>query len=449
MSLLAVLVAAAQLAGAAQITQVYGPLRLRGSHPQMLGPYMQSSRQFDRPGWITRFETWVVDKDGRPVDQSVFCHSVFEYYPVPGGPPSLHVTTEEGKNVVAFPSGYGVRVDTAPLYLLEMMLQSDDPSVDRELYFKVTWDVTYEGDGPPLKSLESYKVKILAGEGRSPAAMTDGQDWWVPPGRHEYSARFLLPYSGEVHFIAPHVHRYASVLRLKDEQTGHVLYEDRVRAGKAFTLERIPVFSGDKGIPLVEGRPYLFEVVYDNPLKKPVEAMANLRLFIVPAAQRRPDVLVLGSHPPLPPALAARALDLSVPGEGLVRQLRRFDALDAVPFRWLVLFHSTDTFAEERSFLDHKLTFVEGAPPPPASELSPTLSERAAALLWTLKFAPAKNRKAFRDMRLYIVPTPEDHAFAVELSSHVAHAAHTPWMKNVSVSETLDPSTFDLPPRPE
>jgi hypothetical protein len=103
--------------------------------------------------------------------------------------------------------------------------------------------------------------------------------WWVPPGRHEYKRRFVLPASGRVHFATVHIHRYGIAYSLRDVATGRVLMEGKPAEGGRREMLEVPVYSDKDGLLLEKDAEYEFSVVYDNTLSEKVSAMGTLHLF--------------------------------------------------------------------------------------------------------------------------------------------------------------------------
>ncbi|NNN05800.1 MAG: hypothetical protein HKL90_07850 [Elusimicrobia bacterium] len=287
-------------AGAEEIDQILGPLRLKGRHPTMMGPYISTTVQFDRPGWIRSFGVRLLDADQRPSpDNTVFCHAVFRAPPTAislGGEDyqfGNNLPLTSGQDTIAFPAGFGFHVDTTSLYVVEAMLQSPYDSIDARYYFKVAFDFVPDAERVPLRPLYHVSVRIgpqerFSRRGRSrrdakqmaPSAREDLMHmWWVPPGRHEYRTRFSLPASGRVHFATVHIHRYGVAYTLRDVATGRVLMTGRPKEGSQREMLEVPVYSDKTGLLLKKDADYEFSVAYDNPLKENVSAMGTLHLF--------------------------------------------------------------------------------------------------------------------------------------------------------------------------
>lgn len=286
--------------GAEEIDQILGPLRLKGRHPTMMGPYITTTLQFDRPGWIRSFGVRLLDADQRlSADNTVFCHAVFRAPPTAinlGGEDyrfGNNLPLTAGQDTIAFPAGFGFHVDTTSLYVVEAMLQSPYDTLDARYYFKVIFDFVADAEHAPLSPLYHISVRIgpherFSQRGRSrrdakqmaPSAREDLLHmWWVPPGRHEYATRFSLPASGRVHFATVHIHRYGVAYTLREVATGRVLIAGRPIEGLRREMAEVPVYSDKTGLLLKKGADYEFSVAYDNPLKENVSAMGTLHLF--------------------------------------------------------------------------------------------------------------------------------------------------------------------------
>ncbi len=296
----AAFVALAAASGAEEIDQTLGPLRLKGRHPTMMGPYITTTIQFDRPGWIRSFGVHLLDADQRPSpDNTVFCHAVFR-----APPTAINLSGEDyqfgnnlpltaGQDTISFPAGFGFHVDTTSLYVVEAMLQSPYDSIDARYYFKVAFNFVADAERVSVRPLYHVSVRIGPGEGFSrrgrsrrdakQMASSAREDlmhmWWVPPGRHEYTVRFTLPASGRVHFATVHIHRYGVGYALRAVATGHVLLSGHPAEGSRREMLEVPVYSDKTGLLLEKNVEYEFSVTYDNPLQENVSAMGTLHLF--------------------------------------------------------------------------------------------------------------------------------------------------------------------------
>lgn len=267
------------------------PLRLKGVQHAMIGPRGSQTVLFDEPGWIASFESYVVDAQGRRrEDQSAFCHTTFHYgrYDLP---PHPRVTVDEGVHRIAFPRGFGFKVRADAMYMLDMMLQSDDPAKDETLSVLTELDFRPERPGTALRSLTHYYIHLWP---RGPEVRTlDRREWgvwWVPKGRHRYESVTSVPVSGRVHFMTAHLHRGAAEYELADDATGRVLFRGVVRSDARGRIARVPVYSSAEGFPLSAGQPVRLRVVYENASDEPLVAMTTLHLF-VDAAGAEPSML--------------------------------------------------------------------------------------------------------------------------------------------------------------
>jgi hypothetical protein len=267
-------------AAAERLSFTTPPLRLKGVQHAMIGPKAVQTVLFDEPGWIVSFDSFVTDERGRRrADQSAFCHTTFHYgrYDQPQHP---RVTVDEGVHRIAFPKGFGFKVRPDAMYMLDMMLQSEDPDKDETLSVRTELDFRPERPGTALRSLTHYFIHVWP---RGPQVRTlDSREWgvwWVPKGRHRYESVTPAPASGRVHFMTVHLHRGAAEYELADDASGRVLHRGVVRSDARGEIAEVPVYSSAEGFPLTAGQPVRLSVVYDNPSDKPLVAMATLHLF--------------------------------------------------------------------------------------------------------------------------------------------------------------------------
>jgi len=277
-------------AGAAARAQtrrwVLGPVEMKGKQVPMMGPYILKSLEFEKPGWVRRFKTVVLDREKKPVeDSTVFCHATFrmaERFRNLG----RTLTVSEGFNEIAFPEGFGLPVDAGEKHAFNLMLQSDGPEHDGMYYFDVTVDMVERGGPEKLKSLIFRLIDITSFVDQEDAIPMPGMplEWWVPPGKHVYRQKFSQITSERVHYMSAHIHRYGTGYRLMHPASGTILFDGKTVQDGARRLEGVSDYSSVEGILLREGEEYEFSVFYDNPLKTNIAAMGTLSLFARPEA---------------------------------------------------------------------------------------------------------------------------------------------------------------------
>lgn len=269
--------------GAKEMTEVVGPLRLAGKHLPMFGPHIDKTVRFKRNGLVTGFSDRVLDEGKKPVDDdSIWCHTSLIWPDL--SPDKLRkdrLILGEGIRKIIFPDGFGFPIRASAPYRLNMMLQSQDESLNRDYYFSVGIHIAEEGKGPRLKNL--FLLPLSVGHHDAKESISGWGDWWVPPRQRQLKSKsFTMPVSGTIHVMAPHLHRYATRLTLKEQNSGRVLYDEAPLEDGERRLTKVPYYSSRVGLPREKGRSYELSVVYDNPSSEKISVMAGLYLFIHP-----------------------------------------------------------------------------------------------------------------------------------------------------------------------
>jgi hypothetical protein len=286
MALSALLLASA--AAGETVVRELGPLKLEGPTKPMEGPQADGAVHFDHAGYITAHRVDILDAAGRSrVRDGLHCHSIFhreggdDSVALPGAAylrsEPVRLGTSDNQAEILFPAGFGVYVDSSTPYGVSGMLTDPEGAHGGEYRMRYTFELAPAD--PPLKRLRGLLVKIPG------HAMPDGKEcghageWMVPSGRHVYETAFTMPETARVHYMSAHVHAHARELALVDPR-GRVLHRAPVVLGERGQPVDSPLYSSAEGLLLRKGARYVFRVVYENPGAAPIDAMANLRLFV-------------------------------------------------------------------------------------------------------------------------------------------------------------------------
>ena len=287
-SLRAALAAAALLGAASARAEVLrlGPLRIRGAHAPMAGPFITQSIDFPKDVVLRSASVVLLGPDGKPdPDQTLLCHVTLadsDASHMPGKTPHV-LTLDLGTRRLDLPDGYGVRLAANRRYLVNAMLASNDPAVDREETFLITLDVAEAAAAGAPRAVAAHTVGLRA-QDAGQDGVTGDFDWLVPPGRHEYSRTVPQPETETVRALSAHLHRYASSVRIAEAGTGKKVFEGAVERGADGTLLRAPVWNAAAPLVLKAGTRYVWTAVYDNTGREPMRAMATFYVFEDPPA---------------------------------------------------------------------------------------------------------------------------------------------------------------------
>jgi hypothetical protein len=219
--------------------------------------------------------------DGKPdPDQTLLCHVTLadsDASHVPGKAPHV-LTLDLGTRRLDLPAGYGVRLAAGRRYLVNAMLASNDPAVDREETFLITLDVEEAAAAGAPRAVAARTVGLRAMDAGADA-VTGDFDWLVPPGRHEYSRTVVQEESETIRAISAHLHRYAASVSIAEADTGKKIFEGAVERGGDGMLKRAPVWNAAAPLVLKGGTRYVWTAVYDNTGREPARAMATFYLF--------------------------------------------------------------------------------------------------------------------------------------------------------------------------
>ena len=282
--------------------------------------------------WITGIRSEVVDAtDGTPSPDEFMCHTNVSFanfdehhrifYPDGSGGRSHPrvFTLSQGQLAVSFPSGFGVPIlSSEPLAVDTQALNLNQPDADEQLRIRTTIDYVRDADlDQPMRPLTQRAAQgavLVSGkdgyhgvsEGNPdehgpgcqlgvPQSASSMQDpfgrvfaahWQVPPGRevnHSLVTRFMsIPYDTTVHYIAVHLHPFATSLELRDLTADSVVFRSHARGPEVgIGLEHVETFSSEEGIRVYADHEYELVSVYENTTDQVQDSMAVMFLYLL------------------------------------------------------------------------------------------------------------------------------------------------------------------------
>jgi hypothetical protein len=281
--LLAALLIGAPAAARVRVVRL-GPVRIRGAHAAMAGPFVTQSLDFPNDVLLRSASVRLLGPDGEEeADQSLLCHVTLadaDGTLVAGQAPHL-LTLDLGTRRLELPAGYGILLKANRRYLLNAMLFSADPAIDQSRLFEVSLDADDAAGSAATRPVAARTVGLRA-EDAGAAPVTGPFDWLVPPGRHSYSRILLNPETETMRAISAHLHRYARSVSIAEKDTGKIVFSGEVERGPDGMLRRAPVWNRAEPLVLRGGTRYVWTVVYDNSGREPARAMATFYLFADP-----------------------------------------------------------------------------------------------------------------------------------------------------------------------
>jgi len=282
--------------------------------------------------WITGIHSEVVDSlGGNPADDAFMCHTnvsfaQFEehhriFYPN-GSAGRSHprlFTLSQGQLSLAFPPGFGVPVlSNEPLAVDTQALNLNHSVIDEQVRIRTTIDYTPDADlQQPMRPLmqraaqgavlvsgkdgyhgisegnpEQHGPGCQVGMPQSASGMQDAfgrvfaPHWQVPPGRevnHSLVTRFMdIRYDTTIHYIAVHLHPFATSLELRDLTADSIVFRSNARAPETGVgLEHVEAFSSEEGIPVYADHEYELVSVYQNTTDQTQDSMAVMFLYLL------------------------------------------------------------------------------------------------------------------------------------------------------------------------
>lgn len=290
------------------------PLPIDRLYPSMTGAFDRADIP-DDVDWITSIATEVINEDtGASMGGEFFCHSQLEI----AGSIRLAVHATGGEEL-RLPHGCAIPVsrifkharrDARDLTYFGMVLNNHFPEIDETARIRATIEYYRDEDvgwPSPLKKLfyrdltiwmqdiEEYcppedGAQVHADESTH-CVLVKGENvhWMVPPGQ-QFSQRTvsnLVPLPSRVHMAQAHLHNYGRWVRLRDLETGEVLWETHAEyMPDRMQITDIPSYSSEEGFMVYPDRDYEIEAFYDNTTDHDVDAMAVIYLYFNPAGNQ-------------------------------------------------------------------------------------------------------------------------------------------------------------------
>ena len=109
--------------------------------------------------------------------------------------------------------------------------------------------------------------------------------WKVEPGIEEnrtlVTQWMVIPFDTTVHYIAVHLHPFATSLELRDLTANSSIYKSHTTAPKdGIGLTRVESFSSEEGIPIFKDHEYELVSRYDNTSGVDQDSMAVMFLYL-------------------------------------------------------------------------------------------------------------------------------------------------------------------------
>lgn len=277
--------------------------------------------------WITGYRADMVAADGAtPMPQEFMCHSNLDI-DVPAHQSALDAditfsprlfTLSQGQLEIDFPAGYGIPVRRSePLRLTTQVLNLNHEAPDIEVRHRVT--VTFVADGDvagrmkALQPIAAYGLALtagvsghygvedpdpevhgpgcLVGESASDHAYEDGLGhvfaghWQVPPGHQEnrtlVTRLMNVPYATEIHYVAVHLHPFATSLELRDLTDAKTLFRaEASQFGDKVGLATVDHFASPEGVAVYPDHEYELFSVYDNTSDEMQDSMAVMYIYL-------------------------------------------------------------------------------------------------------------------------------------------------------------------------
>jgi hypothetical protein len=223
--------------------------------------------RFAEPVWIVGYKTEVLDASNSPARGNFLCHTFLG---------DQRVTQHDDREMVAIysdaftpeirlPDGYGLRVRGGePLHWMPLFNNRQENPV--RVRMKAAIAVIREKDRTkPIQPLYSTLRSV-----RTPHL------FFVQPGNHSFENSFQAPFDGRIHFMGTHIHPHGVSIGLYDVTRSRPVWQSRRQINPAGQMIGMETYGNAEGYSVKSGDTFRITVVYDNPTKSPVDAMAGL-----------------------------------------------------------------------------------------------------------------------------------------------------------------------------
>jgi hypothetical protein len=282
------------------------PVSIDGKIIAMAGPITRKQVTLaedlpDEPIWIKSFAV-DIDDNGHAGTLEFLCHA-WANLGMPTADDQRLLTVSQGHESMDFPEGFGIRLE-APSKSVNLMAQAlnDNDDVPHTLTYHMKIGYMSEADAEKahLQNLRTVTAYVPRWRTADPAqaalkAPADGEMcgagtadptmFYVPPGRHVYTAPVQnAAFSGKtarIHYIKLHLHAYGESMSLIDKTDNRVLWKGYAKnSGSKTMVTEVNNYSSSEGIAINPAHQYELEAVYNNTTLKDIDAMAVLRFYM-------------------------------------------------------------------------------------------------------------------------------------------------------------------------
>lgn len=288
--------------------------------------------------WITGYRAVMVDGESEaPVSQEFMCHANLDL-DMPAHKKRFGwektasrrlFTLSQGQHAVRFPPGFGIPIASDEEIEVEMqVLNLNEKGPPFQVRHKVTVEYVRDRDlEAPMKPLFMKSAAGLVslqdsrahygvpdpsgeehGEGCMPGERAAGNvtkdrhgqrfsgHWVVKPGHeenHTLVTQWLhLPFDTTVHYVAAHVHPFATSIELRDLTAGETVFKSNAHNFEGrIGLREVEHYSSVEGFDLHADHEYELVSVYDNTSGEDQDSMAVLFLYLLDREFQRPEDL--------------------------------------------------------------------------------------------------------------------------------------------------------------
>jgi hypothetical protein len=256
--------------------------------------------------WITKMTVEILNSDRKVDSQEFLCHAVFKYPDKKNQNAALGVA--QGLKTIAFPPGHGLKVPNIKndIFIQAQALNNNYPDIDKKIFIRFTFEF-YDDKTAKKNKLKPLGMKFVGslcpykGNENSPGCepvypkyfhtspsgkkMTD--HWLVPPGKHVYRSvqegENAITTNMKVHYVWMHLHPYGQYIELRKVGAKKAVWKGSAQNNsKLAILEKVDSYSSAKGFNLNKNSQYELVMGYNNPRKKPIDAMGFLYMYYTP-----------------------------------------------------------------------------------------------------------------------------------------------------------------------
>ena len=229
----------------------------------------QAMRDFRlaEPAWIIGYRSEIVDSQGKPPRENYLCHTFFGDQRVTQEPDQelKGIYSDAFTPGVLLPDGFGILLTPDEGLHWMPMFNNRDERPARVAMNTVLLLIRAKDVKKPLtplySMLRSVEVPHL---------------FFVPPGRHEKTTTFALPFDGQIHFLGTHIHPHGVSIELFNVSRRERVWKGSRKLDNGGRMVGMDVYSSGEGYPVRAGEAYRVTAVYDNPTRAPIDAMAGL-----------------------------------------------------------------------------------------------------------------------------------------------------------------------------